>query len=72
MVGSQSGDFASARPLRGSRLFSVRLPDRTWWGWEKRDEHGAVIARSGQLFMDYVSCFCDAERGNNAPPDLSP
>lgn len=66
MLGSRPGNFQSESPLRGNRFFSVTLPDRTWWGWEKRDECGAVVARSEKLFMDYVSCFCDAERGNNA------
>lgn len=66
MLGSRPADFASEQPLNGNRFFSVRLPHHTWWGWERRDERGAVVARSEQLFMDYVSCFCDAERGNNA------
>jgi hypothetical protein len=62
MLGSSHREFVSAPPAPGERIFSVQVLGRTWWGWERRDETGAVRASSEQLFMDYVSCFCDARK----------
>jgi hypothetical protein len=62
MLGSSPREFVSASPVSGERIFSVDVLGRTLWGWERRDETGAVLASSEQLFMDYVSCFCDARQ----------
>jgi hypothetical protein len=62
MLGSSPREFVAAAPVPGERIFSVEVLGRTLWGWERRDETGAVLASSEQLFMDYVSCFCDARK----------
>jgi hypothetical protein len=65
MVGSQPREFVSEPLLQSNRLYSIKLPGRTLWGWERRDAAGEVVACSEQLFMDYVACFCDAQRTDN-------
>jgi hypothetical protein len=67
MFGSSPNEFASERDSPPDRFFSVRLPSRTVWGWERRDAAGEIVARSEQLFMDYITCFCDAQRRNDNP-----
>jgi hypothetical protein len=62
MLGSSHREFVSAPPASGERIYSIKLLGRTWWAWERRDETGAILASSEQLFMDYVSCFCDARQ----------
>ena len=59
MLGSQRREF---RPAPDHRLYSVRLPYRTLWGWERRSDAGQVVAHCEQLFTDYVACICDAQR----------
>ena len=65
MLGSRPREFVSAPQPRFDRLFCIKLPGRTLWGWERRDAAGEVVASSEQLFMDYVACFCDAQRTDN-------
>jgi hypothetical protein len=59
MLGSQHREF---RTPRSHDVFSVKLPWQTLWGWERRSVTGGVVARSEQLFTDYVACVCDAQR----------
>ncbi|MGZ5702973.1 MAG: hypothetical protein ACXWIJ_03015 [Burkholderiales bacterium] len=60
MLGSEPREFR--RPRRPHEVFSVKLPWQTLWGWERRSVTGGVVARSEQLFTDYVACVCDAQR----------
>jgi hypothetical protein len=64
MLGSAPHEYARERFDAASRLYTIDLFGRTLWGWERRDESGALIACSEKLFMDYVSCFCDAQGRN--------
>jgi hypothetical protein len=63
MLGSRPREFASAPATSPEHIYSVNVAGRTMWGWVRRDCGGLVLASSEQLFMDYMSCFCDAERG---------
>jgi hypothetical protein len=51
-------------PSSERRVFAVELPWQTLWAWETRDGASGAVRRSGQLFTDYVSCVCDAQRQN--------
>jgi hypothetical protein len=62
MLGSSPREFVAAPPAFGQRIYSVKLAGRTLWGWQRLDETGVLLASSEQLFMDYMSCFCDARR----------
>ena len=64
MLGSRPTEYVSEPALDAQRFYTVDLFGRKLWGWERRDASGALIACSEQLFMDYVSCFCDAQRRN--------
>jgi hypothetical protein len=59
MLGSEHREF---RAPPAHAVFAVKLPWQTLWGWEKRNATGGVVARSAQLFTDYVECVCDAQR----------
>ena len=61
MLGSNPRQYLTARDTR-EQLFSVRLREKTLWGWQRRGESGAIVARSETLFPDYVACLCDARR----------
>ena len=61
MLGSKPREYTHHRPPQAERFYTVSLCGRTLWGWERRDESGALLACSEKLFMDYVSCFCDAQ-----------
>jgi hypothetical protein len=63
MFGSYQREFCAPRQ---QDVFSVKLPWKTFWGWERRNETGGVVARSEQLFTDYVACVCDAQRRPNS------
>jgi hypothetical protein len=63
MLGSRPREFASAPATRPEHIYSVNLAGRKLWGWVRRDREGVLLASSEQLFMDYMSCFCDAQRG---------
>ena len=65
MLGSQRREFVAARATPSEEIYSVKLGGRTLWGWLRRDAEGALLASGEQLFMDYVSCFCDARRGTD-------
>ena len=65
MYGSSRSKYTPPPVLGAERFYTVDLFGRTLWGWERRDTSGALVACSEQLFMDYVSCFCDAQ-GRNA------
>ena len=54
----------SLRPLDlpSVEVFSVRFSGRTLWGWQQRDETGAILTHSETLLPDYVTCLCDALR----------
>lgn len=60
MLGSTRREFVVARATE--EIYSVKLAGLTQWGWLRRSPEGALVAASEQLFMDYVSCFCDARR----------
>jgi hypothetical protein len=62
MFGSRPSEFVSESALNADRFYTVSLLGRTLWGWERRDGSGVLLACSEQLFMDYVSCFCDAQK----------
>jgi hypothetical protein len=64
MLGSTPREYASHDRCRAERFYTVDLFGRTFWGWERRDATGALLACSEQLFMDYLSCFCDAQGRN--------
>ena len=61
MVGSTPREYVGDRSLTAARFYTVGLFGRTLWGWERRDPSGSLVACSEKLFMDYVSCFCDAQ-----------
>jgi hypothetical protein len=61
MLGSTPREYARERSHAAARFYTVDLFGRTLWGWERRDPSGCLLACSEQLFMDYVSCFCDAQ-----------
>ena len=63
MLGSRPREFAAASAIRPVQIYSVNLAGRTLWGWMRHDRDGLLLASSEQLFMDYVTCFCDAEDG---------
>ena len=67
MLGSQPREFVSEFLPRADRFFCIKLPGRTLWGWERRSTAGELVTCSEQLFMDYVSCFCDAQRRSDNP-----
>lgn len=64
MLGSIPREHTTASLHGAARFYTVDLFGRTLWGWERRDESGALLSCSEQLFMDYVSCFCDAQGPN--------
>ena len=64
MLGSTPREYARDLVHPASRFYTIDLFGRTLWGWERRDESGALLACSEKLFMDYVSCFCDAQGRN--------
>ena len=64
MLGSRRREFVVEAPLTADRFYTVDLCGRTMWGWQKHDASGALVACSEQLFIDYVSCFCDAQCRN--------
>ena len=61
MFGSIHREYGAVHARSAERFYTVDVVGRTLWGWERRDENGALLACSEQLFMDYVSCFCDAQ-----------
>ena len=63
MLGSVPHEHTTV-PFHGARFYTVDLFGRKLWGWERRDENGALLSCSEKLFMDYVSCFCDAQGPN--------
>lgn len=64
MLGSTPREYVCERGYNASRFYTVDLFGRTLWAWERRDQSGAVVACSEKLFMDYISCFCDAQGRN--------
>ena len=64
MLGSTHQDYLRDRVEAAERFYTVELFGRTRWGWQRRDASGAIVACSETLFMDYVSCFCDAQARN--------
>lgn len=64
MLGSAPRKYTCERDYTASRFYTVDLFGRTLWGWERRDTRGALVACSEKLFIDYVSCFCDAQGRN--------
>jgi hypothetical protein len=62
MLGSQPGEFP-APAIQPEHIYSVDIGGRRLWGWTRLDREGVHLGSSEQLFMDYVSCFCDAQRG---------
>jgi hypothetical protein len=64
MLGSAPHEYTAERLHGMARFYTVDLFGRTLWGWERRDEYGVLLTCSEQLFMDYVSCFCDAQGPN--------
>ena len=61
MLGSRPHQFSAAATPQ-DRIFSIKRAGRTYWRWERRDASGSILAASEELFMDYVTCFCDARR----------
>jgi len=74
LAGSDAPDFMSG-DMRGSNyreyvvkcgsgvtLFSIRLGDRTLWGWFSMDAAGTLRGHSKVFFHDYVTCLCDSQR----------
>ena len=61
MLGSAPREYSCERDSAAARFYTLNLCGRTVWRWERRDESGALLGCSEQLFMDYVSCFCDAQ-----------
>jgi hypothetical protein len=64
MLVSSPREYALERSHASARFYTIDLFGRTFWGWQRRDESGALVACSEKLFMDYVSCFCDAQGRN--------
>ena len=60
MLGSRPREYSEELPAVAARFYTVDLFGRTLWGWERRDSSGAHLASSETLFMDYITCFCDA------------
>jgi hypothetical protein len=64
MLGSRPTDYSCELPQSAQHFYTVNLCGRKLWGWQQRDQTGAILACSEKLFMDYVSCFCDAQSRN--------
>ena len=62
MFGSQRREFVATGADESEDIYSVKLAGQTLWGWARRAPSGALVASSEKLFMDYMSCFCDARR----------
>lgn len=65
MLGSAPHEYACERTFAAARFYTVDLCGRTLWAWERRDESGVLLGCSEKLFMDYLSCFCDAQGRNS-------
>jgi hypothetical protein len=63
MLGSQPREFVAAPMTPSESIYAVKLGGNTLWGWVRRGPEGVLLASSETLFMDYMSCFCDARRG---------
>jgi hypothetical protein len=61
MFGSRPREFTLTDTPR-TQVYSVQVGDRAFWAWERRSRSSRVLARSAQLFPDYATCLCDAER----------
>jgi hypothetical protein len=62
MLGSRPNESNPALQTLGIRLYSVRVLERTLWGWQRRNAAGDLLACNGHFFPDYVDCLCDSLR----------